>query len=228
LRRLIVPCLLLGGLVCCCHTPSEVSSKPQLREQAVVISKMPVVFASHTFDPAAPPNDMPPLGAGETAVCDSDFRARASVRGQPRRTDATHATMTITQVRIILQLQVNIWLPAEATPIVADHEDGHRQIAEYYYQTADELAERIATTYIGRRVDVTGTDLDAESSKALLQAANDIADEYTKEINSNPTQLLYDAITDHSRNGVVAKDAVDHALKNAAVEAVPPAQNPGN
>ena len=228
MRRLIVSCVVLGGLVCSCHTPSEVSSTRQVREQPVVISKMPVVFATHTFDPAAPPSDMPPLGAGETAVCDSDFQARASVRGQPRRTDPTHATINITQVRIILQLHVNIWLPAEATPIVADHEEGHRQIAEYYYQTADKLAERIATTYIGRRVDVTGTDLDAESSKALLQAANEIADEYTKEINSNSTQLLYDTITDHSRNGVVAKDAVDHALKNAAVEAVQPAQNPGN
>jgi hypothetical protein len=136
--------------------------------------------------------------------------------------------MTITQVRVILELQVNIWLPGEASPIVADHEEGHRQIAEYYYLTADKLAERIAALHIGKRVELTGTDLDAESSRALLQAANDIADEYTKEINSNPTQLLYDAITDHSRNGVVAKDAVDHALKSAAVEAVQPIKNPGN
>src|SRR4029077_13513034 len=134
---------------------------------------------------------------GEAAVCDADFLARAGVRGQPRRNDGTHGTMTITQVRVRLELRVNVWLPGGATQVLVDHEDGHRQIAEYYYQTADKVAERIAATYIGKRVELTGTDLDAESSKALLQAANDIADEYTREINSNDTQLNYDAITDH-------------------------------
>jgi hypothetical protein len=62
----------------------------------------------------------------------------------------------------------------------------------------------------------------------LLQVANDITDEYTKEINSTPTQLLYDAITDHARNGVMAKDAVDHALKNVAIESNQPITNPVN
>jgi hypothetical protein len=194
----------------------------------VLIIKQPTAFASHTFDPAAPPTAMPPLAAGENAVCDANFLARASVRGQPRRTDGTNATITITQVIVTLQLHINIWLPTGATQIVAEHEEGHRQIAEYYYQNADKLAERIAATYISKRVDVTGTDLDAESNKMLLQMANEITDEYTQEINSTPTQLLYDAITDHARNGVVAKDAVDHALKNAAVEATQPTPNPGN
>jgi hypothetical protein len=219
---------LLGGLAFGCHSPSEVSSTRQPGEQAVVVTKTPVVFASHTFDPLEPAGDMPPLHEGEAAVCDADFLARASVRGQPRRTDATHGTMTITQVRVRLELRVNVWVPGGATQVLVDHEDGHRQIAEYYYQTADKVAERIATAYIGRRVELAGTDLDAESSKALLQAANDIADEYTKEINSNNTQLQYDAITDHSRNGVAVKDAVDQALKSAAVETVQPSQNPAN
>jgi hypothetical protein len=171
---------------------------------------------------------MPPLGARETAECDANFLTRSSVRGQPRRTDATHATITITQVMVTLQLQINVWLPTEATPVVADHEEGHRQIAEYYYQTADKLAERIAGSYIGKRVEVNGADLDAETNKVLLQVATEITNEYTRAINSNPTQLLYDSITDHARNAVVAKDAVDHAIKNAAVEATQPTPNPGN
>ena len=228
MRRFIVSCVLLGGLVCGCHTSREVSSTPQIRKDAVLITKQPVAYVSHTFDRAAPPADMPPLGTGETALCDANFLARSSVRGQPRRTDASHATITITQVLMTLQLQINVWLPTEANQVVADHEEGHRQIAEYYYQTADKLAERIAATYAGKRVDVTGADLDAESSKMLLQVATEITNEYTKQIDSNATQLLYDDITDHARNGVVAKDAVDHALKNAAVEAIQPIQNPGN
>jgi hypothetical protein len=227
LRRLIALCVLLGGLVFGCHMPSDLSSTRQPREAPVLINKEPVVFASHTFDPAAPPPDMPPLAPGEGAECDSNFLARASVRGQPRRTDATHATITITQVIVTLQLQINIWLPTGATQVVAEHEEGHRQISEWYYQTADKLAERIAATYICKRVEATGADLDAESSKMLLQVAADITNEYTKEIDSNPTQLLYDAITDHARNGVLAKDAVNHALKNAAIESTQPTTNPG-
>lgn len=121
-----------------------------------------------------------------------------------------------------LQLQINIWLPAGATLVVVDHEDGHRQISEYYYQTADKVAERIAATYMGKQVDITGTDLDAESSKLLQQMATEITDKYNKELDPESTQLLYDNITDHGRNGVLAKDAVAHALKNVTIESAWP------
>lgn len=65
---------------------------------------------------------------------------------------------------------------------------------------------------------MTGTDLTAESSKVLRQMATEITDEYDKELNPGPTQLLYDSITDHGRNEVAVKDAVTHALKNIAIE----------
>jgi hypothetical protein len=69
-----------------------------------------------------------------------------------------------------------------------------------------------------RRVDVAGADLNAESKKLLEQMATEITAEYNRELNPGPRQLLYDNITDHSRNEVVAQDAVAHALKNAAIE----------
>jgi hypothetical protein len=228
-RRFIVPFLLLGVLIVGWLTWRDLSSRRQLREAPVVtINKQPFTFASHTFDPAAPPTDMPPLAPGESAECDSNFMSNASVRGETRRTDATHATVTITQVKMMLQLNINIWLPTRATQNLIEHEEGHRQISEYSYQTADKLAERIAAGYIGKQVEISGTDLDAESSKTLQQLAAKITDEYNKELSPGPTQLLYDSITDHSRNGVVAKDAVDHALKNIAIESAQPTANPGN
>jgi hypothetical protein len=228
-RRLILICLVSTVLACGCHTSTspESPAAPKIPADAILITKQPPFYAAHTFNRTAPPPNMPPLGENESAVCDADFEARSNVRGQPRRTDSTHATLTITGVVMTLQLRIDVWLPTEFTQVVADHEEGHRQIAEFYYQTADRLAQRIAAAYIGKRIDVSGPDLDAESSKALLEVATQITDEYTKEINSNSTQLLYDNITDHARNGVIAKDAVDHALKNSAVEAAP-AQNPAN
>jgi len=152
-RGLIVLCLLLAVLVFRWLTWREFSSRRQLREALVpAINKLPVAFANRTFDPATPPTDMPPLAAGEIAVCDSDFLSNASVRGESRQTDTTHATVTIKQIKVTLRLNINIWVPTGVTQHVIENEEGHRQISEYYYQTADKLAERIAATYMGKQV----------------------------------------------------------------------------
>ena len=166
---------------------------------------------------------MPPLSPWENAACDSNFLSSATVAGETRQSDATHATVTITQVKVKLQLNITIWVPDGVSQHVMEHEEGHRRISEYYYQTADKLAERIASRYIGRRLDIAGTDLNIESSKLLQQVAADITLEYKKELNPGPTQLLYDTITDHSRNGVPAQDAVAHAIKNVMIEFPQPA-----
>ena len=118
-----------------------------------------------------------------------------------------------------LHLNITIWVPAGATQQVIEHEDGHRQISEFYYQTADQVAARIAANYMGKQAEVASANLDAESTKWMQSVANEINEEYNKELNPEPTQLLYDTITDHARNGVDARDAVNHALKNASIEA---------
>ena len=225
-RRLLVFCLLLGVPIIGWLSWRELSSRRHLSELHVPrINKQPVVVASRTFDPAAPPADMPPPAAGENAECDSDFEANASVGGETRLSDATHGTVTVTQINVTLQLNITIWLPAGVTQHVVEHEEGHREISESYYQSADKHAERIAATYMGKQVDISGTDLNAESNKVLQKMAVEITEEYNKELNPEPAQLLYDTITDHSRNEVVVKDAVAHALKNVSVESRQPATN---
>jgi hypothetical protein len=219
LRKLVLLGVLLGAIAAGWVAWRDRAPVAETREIAApIIIKQPVNFASRTFDPANPSSDMPPLPPGENAQCDSNFTSKANVGGQTRRTDATHATLTITRVKVTLQLNLTIWVPAEVTQHVIEHEEGHRQISEYYYQNADKLAGRIASPYLGKQIEISGADLDAESNKALLQIAADITDEYNHELNTEPTQLLYDSITDHSRNEVVAQDAVDHALKNVSIE----------
>ncbi len=211
-RRLLVFCVLLGAPIIGWLSWRELSSRRQLSELRVPrISKQPIVVA------------MPPLAAGENAECDSDFEANASVGGETRLSDATHGIVTVTQINVTLQLNITIWLPAGVTQHVVEHEEGHREISESYYQRADKHAERIAATYMGKQVDITGTDLNAESNKVLQKMATEITQEYNKELNPEPAQLLYDTITDHSRNEVVVKDAVAHALKNVSVESRQPA-----
>jgi hypothetical protein len=221
--------LLLGALVSGWSAGCGSSPRREIPETPkVAVNKLPVVFAKHTFDPASPPADMPPLAAQESAECDTSFQSSANVRGQFRRTGGTNATVMITQVRVTLQLHVNIWVPVGVSQQVMDHEEGHREISEYYYHSADKLAERIATVYMARQVEISGSDLDAESGKALKQIATEITDEYNRQLNPGPTQLFYDSITDHGRNGTVAKDAVEHALKNVVIEVAQPTATTGN
>ena len=217
-------CLLLAVLIFGWLNWRERTSQQQLRampDPAVI--KQPANVASRTFDPANPPPEMPPLNSGENAECVADFGSNANVAGQTRRTDATHGTLTITRINVTLQLNITIWVPAGVTQRVIDHEDGHRQISEYYYQTADKLAGRIAAPYMGKQVEISGADLNAESMKTLKQMGAEITEEYERELNSEPAQLLYDSITDHSRNEVAVQDAVDHALKNVSMEFPQPA-----
>ena len=217
-RRLISASVLLAALTGLLSWCTLSCNRPPKEPPAVTINKQPVNFASRTFDPAHPPSDMPPLTEAEYAACVSDFLSNATVAGQSRQTDTTHAAVTVTHIKMDLQLNITTWLPNEATQHVSEHEEGHRQIAEYYYQGADKLAERIATTYLDRQVDIAGTDLQAESNKFLQQTAAAITADYSRELNPGPTQLLYDSITDHSRNEVVVKNAVEHAIKNASIE----------
>ena len=219
-RSLIAVCVLLGIAILGWLVWRNSSSRPQSGEApAPAITKQPVAYVSHSFDPSLPPADMPPLSPGEMALCDSDFLSDASVRGVSRQADATHATLIVTQVKMTLQLNINVWLPTGANQRLTEHEEGHRQISEYYYQTADKLAAQIAATYMGRQVEIAGPDLNAESTKALQELARDITRDYGKALDPNPAQLLFDSITDHGRNDVAVKDAVAHAIKNASIEA---------
>jgi hypothetical protein len=187
------------------HQPNKVAS-------GSTIEKTPSSFTMHTFDSAAPPSDMPPLGAEEAAQCDSNFISDARVTGETERIDSTHAVVTLSRANVTLQLNISVWVPAGASQHVIEHEQGHRQISEYYYRNADKLAEQIAVGYIGRQISVGGSDLDAEIRKVLQKMGADITAEYNHKLNPGPAQQRYDDITDHSRNDIAASDAVSRAL----------------
>jgi hypothetical protein len=229
LSRTIVPCALLGVLILGGFWWRNQSSRGVSGESAgPTIEKQPVNFANRTFDPSNPPPDMPPLSYGEYAQCDSRFLSNASVGGETRQTDAAHATVTVTRIKVTLQLDITTWLPAQVSQHVIEHEEGHRQISEYYYQTADKVARQIAAAYMGKQIDIAGADQAAESDKALREIAMEITDEYNKELNPEPTQLLYDSITNHGINDVVSKDAAEHAIRNSVIDAPQPAASSGN
>jgi hypothetical protein len=168
----------------------------------------------HTFDPAAPPADMPPLAAWEEAECDSNFVSNANVKGRTEIVDATHGVVTVTDVRVTVQVTINIWVAQGAAKHVIEHEQGHRQISEHYYETADKVAEQIAAAYLDKQVSATGGDLNAEVNKLLQQMGAEITAEYSQRLNPNLAQNRYDDMTDHGRNDVSTAEAVAQALKD--------------
>jgi hypothetical protein len=193
------------------HPPSLLPAK---QAPSLAIDKQPVTFAMHTFDPSAPPADMPALAAWEQAECDSNFVSDANVKARTEILDATHAVAIVTGLKVTLQLTINIWVPQGAAEHVVDHEQGHRQIAEHYYETADKVAEHIAAAYLGKQVFVSGADLNLEINKSLQQMGAEITAEYSKKLNLDLAQNRYDDITDHSRNEVNATEAVAQVLRD--------------
>jgi len=190
----------------------------------VTITKVPVNVSTQTFDPRRPPRNMPPLTPPEEAVCASDFLSDASVGGQAEQTDATHGKLTINQIKVTLQLDITIWLPKNPPKATVEHEDGHRQISEYYYRNAEMVARRIAGRFIGKVIDLNGRDLRKLASAALKQAGAEITNEYNKQMPVETTQARYDSITEHSRSDIRVADAVALALKETYPfpPAVPP------
>ena len=158
---------------------------------------------------------MPPLGEGEEAECDSNFISDANVSGRMQKIDSTNATVVVAQVKVTLQLKITIWVPNGATQHVIEHEEGHRQISEHYYDSANDLATEIAAPYIGRQIAISGSDLNAEFRNALLQLSKDITAEYNRRLNPDPAQRRYDDLTDHSRNDRDSKEAVAQAIREA-------------
>ncbi|MGH9575507.1 MAG: hypothetical protein ACRD40_18510 [Candidatus Acidiferrales bacterium] len=226
MRRSIPSYMLLGWTAVVfmgCQSGSQASAKAPIQ-----VIKEPVNFTMRTFDPSTPPPEMPPLSAGELAVCDSNFTSSAALSGEDHRIDSTHSILTITGAKVTLQANITIWTPIGATEHVIEHEQGHRQISEYYYRTADKVAEQIAETYIGRQVPITGADLDSQATATLRELAKEFTDEYGNQLNTDPAQELFDTMTDHSRNETPVSDAITAAIKDAEITAPHPVADAGN
>jgi hypothetical protein len=190
------------------EVPSVQAEQPQ-----VEIVKMPAQVGTRYFDPKRPPRDRPPLTGPEEAVCAGDFLSDASVGAQAMQTDATHAKATITQIKVTLQLDMTIWLPNNPQKWTVEHEDGHRQISEYYYRNAEVIARRIAEPYLGKTIEISGRDLRKALSEAIGKIAEEITNEYNRQMPVETTQDRYDTITEHSRKDIPVPDAVAQALK---------------
>jgi hypothetical protein len=165
---------------------------------------------------------MPELKPPENAVCASDFLSNANVGAQGVQIDATHAKLTVNLIEVTLQLNITIWLPVNPPQTVVEHEEGHRQIAEYFYKNADAIARRVAEPYLGKTLDISGRDLRKAASVAVDKIGGEITDAYNKEMQVELTEARYDAITDHSRKDIPVPDAIAQAIRETAPASIQP------
>jgi hypothetical protein len=165
---------------------------------------------------------MPTLKPPEAALCVANFLSSASVSGQAASTDATRAKLTINRIDVTLQLNITIWLPPNPPRKIVEHEEGHRQIAEYFYESADLIAKRLAQPYIGKVIELSGPDVRKALTAALNKTGEEITEAYKKQMPVERAEVRYDAITDHGRNDVPVATAVAQAIRETAVTSPQP------
>ena len=165
-----------------------------------------------TFDPKHPTKEMPKLQPGEAAVTDSGFSCAVQIEVEITSTDDGKAQMKVTGMDVDLALDVTMWLPTNCPAKIRAHESGHRQISEDFYKNADEIAKSIAKKYIGKTATVASAD--KKDTQATMQRWGDeFCGEYQgqTEVPSEKVQKRYDELTDHGRNTVPEKKAIEQA-----------------
>jgi hypothetical protein len=176
---------------------------------AVRVTRKPPAVTRHTFNPAAPPADMPKLGHREEAVCMSGFGVATQVRTVPsnrRLPDGQYrSSVLVESVAVELQLKVDIWVPTDAADKLKAHEEGHRQISERVYAEVADRAARVAGDALdGRRFageGATAAEAQKAADDAVAAAHQAMSKAYLDETNGSTlkVQEAYDALTDHGR-----------------------------
>jgi hypothetical protein len=189
--------------------------------QVEVDRKAPAA-TTRTFNPSRPPKEMPPLRPGEAAVCESRFLCQVQVEVEITSVGDEKPKCTIVGVKSELRLDVLVWLPTDVTPKIRAHEDGHRQISEAFYASAEEVAKRISAHYIGQELEIKSAE-QADTRPVIQRVANEFCQKYLGqvEVPSERVQMRYDQLTDHGRNRLGEKEAIRRAMQGVAPAAKP-------
>ena len=153
--------------------------------EGVKINRASPSVEHRKFDRNNPPAEMPQLEPQEAAVTKSIYgigtQFSVQVLSEDRRIGKTVSKIKVTDVALDLSLKITIWAPTDATKIIVDHEDGHRQISEYFYKDAEKIARTIAQSYVGKVYESEGRDGESAGKAALEKAINELSQKYMGE-----------------------------------------------
>jgi len=193
----------------------------------VKVTPTPASVSRKTFDPKHPPADMPPLTRDEAAVTQSKFACGVKLDVEISQTGDEKPVARIAGVDTTLRLDIVEWLPKDATAKIRAHEEGHRQISEMYYAPAEQVARDLAAKYVGKTLDIPGTD-EKQTQPIIQRAANQFCQEYLGkiEVPSQAAQEKYDQLTEHGRNKLNEKEAIRRATADAPAASAAPTTHP--
>jgi hypothetical protein len=185
----------------------------------VTITRTDAVIEHRVFDPKNPPAEMPALAANEAAVTESFFAAESRVGGsvidQQKSDNGCRASIKIDTVQMTLKLRITVWLPSGAVPKIVNHEEGHRAIAEKFYEHADVAAKKWADAMIGETISASGNDCASAGEAATKRAADSLGTKYmgTVDVPCAKAQEIYDQITAHGTNAIKEEKAIREAIE---------------
>lgn len=183
-------------------------------EHPVTIKKNPPKITRQSFDPKRPPARMPKLTPPESGVCHFEFTCDAGLETFVDQIDARTVEIEVDAVDMILELEIDIWAMNGAPKKLLAHEEGHRQIAEHYYKTAEIVARELGKKMIGRKARGTGANKQAATNDANHKLLSELNLAYMNETRArcSACQKRYDKITNHSLIPIPEADAIAQAL----------------
>lgn len=182
-------------------------------EGGVVVHVTPAKIVRRSFDPARPPAEMPRLTPPEIGQCVYEFGCEMETRVVHRGVLARPVRARITGTTLTTQLTITLWTPLNGPPGVVEHEEGHREISEYYYRPAREIARRLGERLMGTWIDVPSRGEQALQA-SLRELQSRVIKAYLAETltRCSYAQKRFDAITEHSRARVPVRDAITRAI----------------
>ncbi len=180
----------------------------------IQVKKTPPHIERRLFNLAHPAPGQPELQPPEAGLCEYTFQCHSDVEAAFPVVTWPKAGATISSATITLRLDITIWTLPDSGAKVAAHEEGHRRIAEIYYQSADAIVRRLATTAIRQKIPLSGTDARSAATRALKVWQDDLLQSYLTAVATpcEVTQDRYDAITEHSLNATPEDAAIAEVM----------------
>lgn len=187
------------------------------RAPAVVVEIAPAKIERRTFDPKHPPAEMPKLTPPEVGTCVYQFGCSTEAQAEGSHSRVSPRPARVTEVVVRASLSVTLWTPAGGPAKILAHEEAHRELCEFYYDQAGQIADRLGQSLVGRPLRArTKEAMEAE----LDQLQKGLIRQFLEETATrcDLAQARFDAITDHSMNPIGEDAAIARAI--AAEEAV--------
>jgi hypothetical protein len=183
-------------------------------EHPVTVKKNPPKITRQSFDPKRPPARMPKLTPPESGVCHFEFVVDAGLGTFTDEINATTVEVEVDSGDMILDLQIDVWAMTGAPKKLVAHEEGHRQICEYYYKDAEKIAQRLGKEMIGRKARGSGANKQKATDDAMHKLLGQLNLAYMNEtrVRCSACQKRYDKITNHSLLPISESDAIAQAL----------------